>query len=42
MSSQLTPRQQAVLDCIVTYTDAVIELPDELVEELRRALARPA
>jgi hypothetical protein len=32
--------RQAVLDCIVTYTDAVIELPDEVVEGLRRALAR--
>jgi NIPSNAP protein len=32
--------RQAVLDCIVTYTDAVLELPDDLVEGLRRALAR--
>jgi len=32
--------RQAVLDCIVTYTDAVIELPDEVVEGLRRALER--
>jgi hypothetical protein len=32
--------RRAVLDCIVTYTDAVFELPDELVEGLRRALAR--
>jgi len=32
--------REAVLDCIVTYTDAVLELPDELVEALRQALAR--
>ena len=32
--------RQAVLDCIVTYTDAVFELPDEVVEALRSALAR--
>jgi hypothetical protein len=32
--------RQPVLDCIVTYTDAVLELPDELVEALRRSLAR--
>ena len=32
--------REAVLDCIVTYTDAVLELPDEVVEGLRRALAR--
>lgn len=32
--------RQAVLDCIVVYTDAVIELPDEVVEGLRIALSR--
>lgn len=32
--------RQAVLDCIVAYTDAVLTLPDELVEALRTALAR--
>lgn len=31
--------RQAVLDCIVTYTDAVLELPEELIEGLRRVLA---
>jgi len=30
----------AVLECIVAYTDAVLELPDDLVEALRRSLAR--
>ena len=32
--------RQAVLDCIVTYTEAVVELPDAVIEGLRRALAR--
>ena len=32
--------RQAVLDCIVTYTDALLELPDELIEGMRRELAR--
>lgn len=32
--------RQAVLDCIVTYADALLELPDEVVEALRRSLAR--
>lgn len=32
--------RQAVLDCIVTYTDAVVELPHEAVEGLRQTLAR--
>ena len=32
--------RQAVPDCIVTYADAVLELPDEIIEALRKALAR--
>jgi hypothetical protein len=32
--------RQAVLDCIITYADALLELPDEVVEALRRSLAR--
>ena len=32
--------RQAVLECIVVYTDAVLELPDEVVQDLRQALAR--
>jgi hypothetical protein len=32
--------RRAVLDCIVTYVDAVLELPDEVVEALRTALTR--
>jgi hypothetical protein len=32
--------RHAVLDCIVTYTGAAFELPDDLVEGLRRSLAR--
>lgn len=32
--------REAVLDCIVTYVDAVLELPDEVIEALRTALAR--
>jgi hypothetical protein len=31
--------RQAVLDCIVVYTDAVLELPSEVIEALRAALA---
>ena len=31
--------RQAVLDCILVYTDAVLELPDDLVEGLRQSLA---
>ena len=32
--------RQAVLDCIVTYVDVVVELPSEAIEALREALAR--
>jgi hypothetical protein len=32
--------REAVLACIVVYTDAVLELPNEVIEGLRRALAR--
>ena len=31
--------RRAVLDCIVAYTDAVLELPNEVVEELRASLS---
>jgi len=30
--------RQAVLDCIVTYTDAVVELDETTIESLRAAL----
>jgi hypothetical protein len=30
--------RQAVLDCIVTYTDAVVELDEAIIESLRAAL----
>ena len=30
--------RQAVLDCIVTYTDAVVELDEATIESLRAAL----
>jgi hypothetical protein len=36
---RLGPRE-AVLEKIVVYTDAVLELPDDVIEGLRRALAR--
>jgi hypothetical protein len=32
--------REAVLACIVVYTDAVLELPEEVIEDLRNALAR--
>ncbi len=32
--------REAVLACIVVYTDAVLELPERAIEELRSALAR--
>ena len=32
--------RQAVLDCIVTYTDVVVELDEGTIESLRRSLAR--
>lgn len=35
---RLGPRE-AVLACIVVYTDAVLEVPEEVVEGLRRSLA---
>ena len=36
---RLGPRE-AVIEKIVTYTDAVLELEDDLIEALRRSLAR--
>ena len=36
---RLGPRE-AVIDKIVVYTDAVLELDDEVIEALRRSLAR--
>lgn len=32
--------REAILACIVVYTDAVVELPDDAIERLRGALAR--
>jgi hypothetical protein len=32
--------REAVLACIVVYTDSVLELPDDVIEGLRSALAR--